>query len=116
MAIVCLDDWLIWISDQHDSSVLPLLFEFQHAMYTDQSLLKPLATEMNYIDHLATVQYSAGKLWIPSFLWMPNDTKHPAQHPCSTCNPTWHWSPRTVCAVIPQKKEKEKKNHKTILA
>lgn len=38
--------------------------------------LKSHTVEMNYLDSAATVQYSAGKLWIMALSWMPSDTNH----------------------------------------
>lgn len=44
---------------------------------------QPLTAEINSSDHLATVQYSAGKLWILTRGWRVTQTIHPYR---------WSWS------------------------
>lgn len=49
-----------------------------HQLHVYTTTLKPV--EINNTDHLASGQYSAGRLWILTFMWMSVDTNLPPWH------------------------------------
>lgn len=84
------------------------VFHLQGRGASSAIALKPLMFDTNTTTHLAALQYSAGKPWILTFMWMPLESDPPPKPSCrSSTQPatTWAQVPRqdSVCCHAPKK-------------